>query len=663
MIEINVNWPQLGYNKFTIKEIGRKSYYLNQLIRHSFTVPDGYVITNDLFWEILTYNGVLSKFKTLLNEPRMLAWDQIEDLVKQLTFPSKLNSNLLDIANKIRWPIAVRSSAVDEDGELTSKAGIYKSITGCMNLPALIEAIKSCWISSFTILAQSFGAGNEPIPLIIQHSITPDFSGVSFSVDPTTGNNSVVVVCATADGGNGIVSGESSGSTISFLKNNLEAIANNGNQNIDISIAQKVAELTLLIEKKLNFQAVDVEWASIGDDIIILQARPTTGMFSLNNEVLPKFCDLESQDCLSIPIDKLQELHDRWLANKFYFRKKSKEFGLRIPYAGYLRYDPNNISFESISKILENYKTSYLILDRSIEERSMIIKRDELYAFLKLQLPSSDGLITIRIRELPSFDMSGHSTVLEDGKILIEVIPGTFNSLFMMHLVPGIYIIDTSGRIINSVIKSYSRCSRIDSATLQFIEPEESNLTSELSSELISQICTITNKVNKYIKEARLEWTIENNELFLFDFSVEHQPLNLSSNNTTILSKGNFEGTTFLLEDTNKLRSICNIHTISVLPDSDFYKVQNSNEVQELIAVFNRNSDKPVIVAKQPIAELALIAKYARAFIFEEGSILCHLGIILRELGIPAIFMEGALSKLNNNNKILCVDGKISILD
>ena len=47
-----------------------------------------------------------------------------------------------------------------------------------------------------------------------------------------------------------------------------------------------------------------------------------------------------------------------------------------------------------------------------------------------------------------------------------------------------------------------------------------------------------------------------------------------------------------------------------------------------------------IVVSPRPYAALAPLLPYAAGFVFEQASTLCHLAILLREHGVPAIESE-----------------------
>jgi phosphoenolpyruvate-protein kinase (PTS system EI component) len=59
-----------------------------------------------------------------------------------------------------------------------------------------------------------------------------------------------------------------------------------------------------------------------------------------------------------------------------------------------------------------------------------------------------------------------------------------------------------------------------------------------------------------------------------------------------------------------------------------------------------RTSQPAIVVARLPSSALSLLISDAAGFIFESGGLLCHLAILLREAGKPAVFMPGALDRL-----------------
>ena len=60
-----------------------------------------------------------------------------------------------------------------------------------------------------------------------------------------------------------------------------------------------------------------------------------------------------------------------------------------------------------------------------------------------------------------------------------------------------------------------------------------------------------------------------------------------------------------------------------------------------------------VFFAEKPYSEFVDLLKYAKGFIFKEGSVLCHLAILLREKEIPARIIYDEVLEYKDGDRIL----------
>ena len=118
-------------------------------------------------------------------------------------------ASLRTVVEELRAPLAVRSSAADEDSGDHSAAGQYESIMGVDGEPALLAAIEACYRAADAERARAYRGGRPAqVALVIQSEVRAARSGVAFSVDPVSGSGDAVVVEAVFGHGEGIVSGE-----------------------------------------------------------------------------------------------------------------------------------------------------------------------------------------------------------------------------------------------------------------------------------------------------------------------------------------------------------------------------------------------------------------------------------------------------------------------
>jgi phosphohistidine swiveling domain-containing protein len=167
--------------------------------------------------------------------------------------------------------VAVRSSAIGEDGEAGSLAGEFHSL---LHVPAkrLPEGLRE--------FAQHNQVGKSGQPyrgaVIVQRMIAADWAGVCLTQDARTGHGNAVIVEAVA-GGNETVTG---GTTVPdrFVVDRLTG---------DLLEAQQrrpqptdgAMDVAALVRQCLTLEArfgkpLDIEWALAGRKLYILQARP-----------------------------------------------------------------------------------------------------------------------------------------------------------------------------------------------------------------------------------------------------------------------------------------------------------------------------------------------------------------------------------------------------
>jgi phosphoenolpyruvate synthase/pyruvate phosphate dikinase len=203
-------------------------------------------------------------------------------------------------------PVAVRSSAVDEDGREASFAGQHDTYLNVSGAEQVWWAISRC-LQSFgaeRALAYRREAGLPATPgrvaVLVQALVTADASGVAFSANPVTGARDEVVVNAAWGLGESVVSGTVTPDEIVVGRGELAVRAHTvadkrrmtvaipgGTREVpvpgrlarmpavDAAQAIAAAELALALEREMGWP-VDVELAWAGTELFLLQCRPIT---------------------------------------------------------------------------------------------------------------------------------------------------------------------------------------------------------------------------------------------------------------------------------------------------------------------------------------------------------------------------------------------------
>jgi phosphohistidine swiveling domain-containing protein len=221
--------------------VGGKAYTLGVLARAGFPVPPGVVV------------------------PVGMAPDDLAAVVDRVS----------EVLGK--GPFAVRSSAISEDGDEHSYAGLYDTVLWVEGAEALTAAIRRVASSGRSERVRSYGdAEAGGVPVLIQSMISADAAGVAFTADPVTADRDVIVVSAVRGVGETLVSGtrdpdewEVRGGEVKVRRAPEAALA-------DEQVAA-LADLAHRVENHMG-SPQDIEWALKGDQLYLLQARPITGL-------------------------------------------------------------------------------------------------------------------------------------------------------------------------------------------------------------------------------------------------------------------------------------------------------------------------------------------------------------------------------------------------
>lgn len=236
------------------QEVGPKAANLAQLMAWGYPVPQGWVLR---------------------------AQDDSESLVEQLN-PSESN------------PLVVRSSALGEDEEISSAAGLYQTILNVTSKDGLEQAIKDCRMSydgaGAKLYRQDLGQSEQNLAVIIQEQIKGVFSGVAFSRDPLDPESGIVVIEALEGDASLVVSG-----TVTPESYRIEVTKSDRPSEFTMAqteVIGAIAEIARDIETRYHGIPQDLEWTYDGNKLWLLQTRPITTLQPLwtrkiASEVIP----------------------------------------------------------------------------------------------------------------------------------------------------------------------------------------------------------------------------------------------------------------------------------------------------------------------------------------------------------------------------------------
>lgn len=184
-------------------------------------------------------------------------------------------------------PVAVRSSAVGEDGDDQSFAGQYDTVLGVDSVEAFTDAVQRCVASSRSRRAASYsGRPTATMHLVVQRMVDARAAGVVFTADPSSGRRDVMVIDAIAGLGDALVDGSASPDHIVLYADGSTAMA----EIIGAPVLSddEVAEIRAdALRAAAHWgRPMDLEWAiDTAGTLWWLQARPITTLPGDLNEM------------------------------------------------------------------------------------------------------------------------------------------------------------------------------------------------------------------------------------------------------------------------------------------------------------------------------------------------------------------------------------------
>lgn len=205
---------------FARREAGGKGWNLFRLSRRGLPVPDWRVLGRRAFEAFLGEEVVEAEVAAALAacEAGEATAEETAAAVAGLfavtPLPEAVQRQVEEAFGALGGgPLAVRSSAADEDGALHSFAGQLASFLYVPDAAGAAEAVKRCWASGFSarVLAYRRQRGlrldGTRVAVVLQRMVDPEVAGVLFTCDPVAGRLDRFLVSAVYGVGEGLVSG------------------------------------------------------------------------------------------------------------------------------------------------------------------------------------------------------------------------------------------------------------------------------------------------------------------------------------------------------------------------------------------------------------------------------------------------------------------------
>ena len=308
---------------------GGKSANLGELLSAGIPVPPGFAVSAGAFGDFVAATGLdgaieraMARAASGTVEDGAAASKAIGEAMRFAPLPEAVRDELeeryRELARETGTPepaVAVRSSALGEDGEEATFAGQQESFLWVRGLEHVCDAVRDCWASLYTPRAISYRAargagGEEPaMGVTVQAMVDAEVSGVLFTCNPVSGDPSMVAIEASWGLGIAVVGGETTPDDFLVSKVTGEVVrrtvnakeveyvpdaAGRGTVRVEVTDERRTEaclqeeHLTALVELARRVERhygshQDVEWAlargrRLPDALAVLQARPVTAV-------------------------------------------------------------------------------------------------------------------------------------------------------------------------------------------------------------------------------------------------------------------------------------------------------------------------------------------------------------------------------------------------
>jgi pyruvate,water dikinase len=300
---------------------------LGELITAEIPVAPGFALSTGAFRAFVQEGGLDGKITAELSQVSpgdvdsvVAASHAISEAMRSAPVPEAVRDEIARAyealaaeAGMHEPPVAVRSSALGEDGEDATFAGQLESYLWIRGADHACDAVRDCWVSLFgppAIAYRAYVGQDEPaMGVAVQLMVDAEVSGVLFTCNPVSGDPSMVAVNASWGLGLAVVGGEVTPDDFLVSKitgevvreqvhaKDVEYVPGAGGRGavrvdvpeerravacLDRPALEALVEVGRRVERSLG-SPQDVEWAIARgrvppEGLFVLQSRPVTGL-------------------------------------------------------------------------------------------------------------------------------------------------------------------------------------------------------------------------------------------------------------------------------------------------------------------------------------------------------------------------------------------------
>ena len=207
--------------------VGKKCANLGEMVQMGLPVPPGFALSIDMYRKFIQETGAYMDMEDYVKDLGELKGKSISDfkeisktlqsIIENKEMPPEvtniISSYYNELCEKLKIPhmaVSVRSAGTE------SRPGMFETYLNVRGIEDVLEKVKKVWASAYTTRAVAFRI-NKGLPVLgdelgvaIPKMVNARASGITFTVDPVTGDASKIILEANWGLGEGVVSGAES---------------------------------------------------------------------------------------------------------------------------------------------------------------------------------------------------------------------------------------------------------------------------------------------------------------------------------------------------------------------------------------------------------------------------------------------------------------------
>jgi len=207
--------------------VGKKCANLGEMLKMGLRVPPGFALSIDMYLKFIRETGAeeeMARYIEGLGETKDEGITLFEEIsktirgfIREKDMPSgikeAIRARYYELCERVGIPdipVSVRSAGTE------SRPGMFETYLNVRGIEDVLEKVKKVWASAYTTRAVAFRI-NKGLPVLgdelgvaVPKMVNARASGITFTVDPVTGDGSKIILEANWGLGEGVVSGAES---------------------------------------------------------------------------------------------------------------------------------------------------------------------------------------------------------------------------------------------------------------------------------------------------------------------------------------------------------------------------------------------------------------------------------------------------------------------